>query len=267
MDHTDHTGRPRSLHGASNSQQPHSTPYLPIQDPHCNGNGADSAASSASGSHHHRLNRGGSQDPGYRSSGSRSTSYGYPPQENGHNGDVEKYRYADYKPVPPPKTAVYKPVPPPKPKSFPRTQSQPATSAKTQHINNEGNYMNSGNNYSHYNGNSNYRASNNYHDDGDSNGGFDSGQGSSLDREYNDHRYANPPQQQQVNNNSRGQYYYNLPQRQQQQQQHSSPRKSGDGLDLSNREYRGSAFELYKKPVQLQQQPQSYHGIQSQQPL
>jgi hypothetical protein len=28
-----------------------------------------------------------------------------------------------------------------------------------------------------------------------------------------------------------------------------SPRRGGDGLDLSNREYRGSAFELYKKPM------------------
>ena len=65
-------------------------------------------------------------------------------------------RYADYKPVPPPKTAVYKPVPPPKPKSYPpgsagantphRTQSQPPAVPSTP----EGNYMNSGQVNGHY---------------------------------------------------------------------------------------------------------------------
>ena len=61
------------------------------------------------------------------------------------------------------------------------------------------------------------------------------------------------------------QYYYNLPHRQQAQTgngngeaergqeagtTNSSPRRRapGDTLDLTNREYRGSAFELYKKP-------------------
>ena len=41
------------------------------------------------------------------------------------------FRYPDYKPVPPPKSAPYKPVPPPKPKNS--TNGQP-----------EGNYMNNG---------------------------------------------------------------------------------------------------------------------------
>ena len=107
----------------------------------------------------------------------------------------------------------------------------------------------------------------------------DSGQGSSLDRDYghynNNNGYAKPPlvngsgprvnqappPQPPVTNHSRGQYYYNMPPQnqssvdpsigshhQQQVGNGTSPRRSGDGLDLSNREYRGSAFELYKKP-------------------
>ncbi len=226
------------------------------------------------------------------------------------------FRYADYKPVPPPKTAVYKPVPPPKPKSYPsRTHSQPPSM-------NEGNYMNSGpsshqpnggghynNDYAQYskgasngNGNGQYSSSSYHstpngrlHEETDSNG-FDSGQGSSLDREYNNavngnggggggggqYRYANPPMANGSGggNSSQGQYYYNIPhqqQQQQQQQQHPpppsnggvlppSPRKSGEGLDLTgNREYRGSAFELYKKPAQLQQSPYHPGGLQQHQ--
>ena len=127
----------------------------------------------------------------------------------------------------------------------------------------------------------------NGYDDMDSNG-VDSGQGSSLDRDYssynghgqysgtNTNRYGQLPpgghgggngvwqgvgQQQQQHNS---QYYYNLPHRQQQNQvpppdhgdnggnvaNNNSPRRRapGDTLDLTNREYRGSAFELYKKP-------------------
>lgn len=80
----------------------------------------------------------------------------------------------------------------------------------------------------------------------DTSGGFDSGHGSSLDRSYNPGAALH-----------RGQYYYNIP----------APNRSGDYhrgggsgsshhhnrepsglLDLANREQRGSAFELYKKP-------------------
>jgi tight junction protein 1 len=85
----------------------------------------------------------------------------------------------------------------------------------------------------------------------DMSGGFDSGHGSSLDRSYNPGTALH-----------RGQYYYNIP----------APNRSGNGngngdyhhggsgsshhharepsglLDLANREQRGSAFELYKKP-------------------
>jgi hypothetical protein len=114
----------------------------------------------------------------------------------------------------------------------------------------------------------------------------DSGQGSSLDRDYGHYNNNNggyskgghmvngsnsmaptqgPPPPPPATNHSRGQYYYNMPPQnqnhadpnmapsQQQQQQivnGTSPRRGGDGLDLSNREYRGSAFELYKKPNQ-----------------
>ncbi len=98
-------------------------------------------------------------------------------------------------------------------------------------------------------------------DDDDSNGGVDSGQGSSLDRDYasyngHHHRYSNggpPPQtngRQQAANG--GQFYYNLPTTGGRGDDGGgiSPRRRapGDTLDLSNREYRGSAFELYKKP-------------------
>jgi hypothetical protein len=96
--------------------------------------------------------------------------------------------------------------------------------------------------------------------DDDSNGGFDSGHGSSLDRDYpsggsgsnGSGRYSKS-----ASNRSSSQYYYNIPPQIVQQQQQaqsmaveSSPRKTGEGLDLSkNREYRGSAFELYRKPA------------------
>ena len=133
--------------------------------------------------------------------------------------------------------------------------------------------------------NSNGHTNGNGYDDHDSNG-IDSGQGSSLDRDYSsynghgqyssgarDNRYQAPNGQQggqgvwQGGAGHNSQYYYNLPHRQQQQAQtgngngeaergqevgttNSSPRRRapGDTLDLTNREYRGSAFELYKKP-------------------
>jgi len=147
-------------------------------------------------------------------------------------------------------------------------------------------------------------------DDVDSNGGVDSGQGSSLDRDYSSYnRYNNapgpgqpPPPGQHMPNNSTnpvgngggvrgghqtggsttaGQYYYNLPNPRGggggvngedssgtaatggAGQGGISPRRRapGDTLDLSNREYRGSAFELYKKPGGFQPFP-SYGEVQ-----
>merc|ERR1719342_875478 len=96
----------------------------------------------------------------------------------------------------------------------------------------------------------------------------DSGQGSSLDRDYSSYNGPNGHVSGggvwQGSSTQNGQYYYNLPHRQNGQQQqlepgdnaavqagnNNSPRRRapGDTLDLSNREYRGSAFELYKKP-------------------
>lgn len=81
--------------------------------------------------------------------------------------------------------------------------------------------------------NNNYTPNhNNNNNHADHNGGFDSGHGSSLDRNYD---------------RSGPQYYYNMP---------PPPPRPGpghhnrepSGLDLANREQRGSAFELYKKP-------------------
>ena len=86
----------------------------------------------------------------------------------------------------------------------------------------------------------------------------DSGQGSSLDRDYGlyNNNYAK--------NNSKDQYYYNLP-----HNQNGSPTRRENapvGLDLTNnREYRGSAFELYKKPlteVRTTTSPPQYYSNQ-----
>ena len=70
-------------------------------------------------------------------------------------------------------------------------------------------------------------------------------------------RYTAPPSSvPSQRNGQQGQYYYNLPnggrggQESREAGEGASPRRRapGDTLDLSNREYRGSAFELYKKP-------------------
>lgn len=128
-----------------------------------------------------------------------------------------------------------KPVPPPKPKSYPyhhRSNGTQQHLASTSFV--EGTYMNS------LPPNGTYSNTRQINDD-------DSGQGSSLDRDYaiynNDqqhhhqHRYANTPM---TSNYANG----------------ASPSmmKHGHhhqyGLDLTNnREYRSSAFELYKKPA------------------
>ena len=175
-------------------------------------------------------------------------------------------RYPDYKPVPPPKSQPYKPVPPPKPKS----------GSNSSNNNNEGNYMNSnGNSVSGNpppgtgNGGGYGTSSVHYHSSNINNGkpmfmnggryqdDVDSGQGSSLDRDYG--LYNNYPKQANGqgsagnSNSKQDQYYYNLPQH---QQNNGSPPRRSDGLDLTNnREYRGSAFELYKKPLSEARQP------------
>ena len=261
---------------------------------------------------------------GYSRSLSQPATNGY----SGPSSGKYSRQYSDYKPLPPPKTSVYKPVPPPKPKPFSRSNSQPPApnnnmTTESNYMN--GNYITTTSNgeqpeysstVSHYhssrvagiengyastNGNSGYGRVNghgmsnghqslpNGHYDHDNDNGVDSGQGSSLDRDYSsyngqyngntrDNRYPaggqnggtvwSPASAQQ----DRQQYYYNLPHRQTQNgdsgeqtnqnystnqnagyqasTNQSSPRRRapGDTLDLTNREYRGSAFELYKKP-------------------
>jgi hypothetical protein len=180
-----------------------------------------------------------SQDPGYRTGQSGRPLYANPPSTNGMNGyesspsskystppaDQQRYRYADYKPVPPPKTASYKPVPPPKPKTY-QPPPPPAASAsnggqrgsvpmmgiqqsasqmsQSSYLP-EGNYMNSGPIHQQPPTNGGYASSLHYHssqmnyDPPNSLGHApnygppppsahryddDSGQGSSLDRDY-----------------------------------------------------------------------------------
>ncbi|GFY76260.1 tight junction protein ZO-1 [Trichonephila inaurata madagascariensis] len=94
----------------------------------------------------------------------------------------------------------------------------------------------------------------------DDNSGFDSGRGSSLDRNYDVRSYTkamgNPPSWPAVHMNGGGPYH-NVPYRGRRDpmypppyDHHSSPPQPPPSslIDLSNRENRGSAFELYKKP-------------------
>ena len=202
------------------------------------------------------------QDPaGYRAPSLQAEPAGYrapslqdyrpnypnnPPPTNGYN-------YPDYKPVPPPKSNAYKPVPPPKPKSS--NDRVP-----------ESNYMNSNNNGG-YASSVHYHSSNinnkpmfmngnnhRYSDD------VDSGQGSSLDRDYGLYNnYPKPNNNNHSRNQQQDQYYYNLPQH---QNGGTPPRR--DGLDLTNnREYRGSAFELYKKPLSEAKPQNQYYSNQT----
>ena len=132
----------------------------------------------------------------------------------------------------------------------------------------------------------------NGYEERDSNG-VDSGQGSSLDRDYSsyngqgqpqyngrDSRYGPPPNGPPPSGpppsgpprSQQGQFYYNLPTPREGQVVPSgqnggggsSPRRRapGDTLDLSNREYRGSAFELYKKPGYQPGYQPSYQDVQ-----
>ena len=117
----------------------------------------------------------------------------------------------------------------------------------------------------------------NGYDDHDSNG-VDSGQGSSLDRDYSSYngQYSRGERERYSgqggvwgagggHGGQTSQYYYNLPHtgarehggqevppsnNNNNNNNNNSPRRRapGDTLDIANREYRGSAFELYKKP-------------------
>lgn len=160
-----------------------------------------------------------------------------PPTATGTNGiyaTTSRYRSQDYHSLMSMSSGHAKPVPPPKPKSYPyhRTNGTQQHLASTSFVG-EGTYMNSL--PPSTNGHGTYSNARQLNDD-------DSGQGSSLDRDYaiynNDHhhhhRYANPPVS---SNYANG----NSP---------SMVKHPQYGLDLTNnREYRSSAFELYKKPA------------------
>lgn len=180
------------------------------------------------------------------------------------------FRSPDHKPMPPPKTATYKPIPPPKPKNY-RPPQQPIPDnywSRTASSANDMNYVSDSPRRSAHeppmkspgDGREEVK-SNFYHaksysigDMGhlsnhlppqnglkfeEDSGGFDSGHGSSLDRNYDN--YGQSPYNK-MQPPSRGQYYYNIPPPR--EYHHREP----SGLDLTNREQRGSAFELYKKP-------------------
>ena len=189
-----------------------------------------------------------------------------------HTNGYARGGFPDYKPVPPPKSNAYKPVPPPKPKSGSNNNTPEgnymnsngnANAPPPPPVNNGGGYASSGLHYHSSNiknGKPTFMNGNNRYGNQDD---VDSGQGSSLDRDYG--LYNNYPKQSnggsngaQPNSSSKqDQYYYNLPQNQQNGgAAQPPPARRSEGLDLTNnREYRGSAFELYKKPLSEARQP------------
>ncbi|CAG7818080.1 unnamed protein product [Allacma fusca] len=144
-----------------------------------------------------------------------------------HNGTPR----TNYKPAPPPK--AYKPVPPPKPQKIAYSNYN-STSA-------ENNYMN---------GKSPDPSLNQDHD----NGGFDSGHGSSLDRSSRNYSKYVYPSNRVTSSSSNQPYYLNVPPPKTPNQQHQP-------IDLVNREQRGSAFELYRKPSELCLPPQHHQRV------
>ena len=130
------------------------------------------------------------------------------------------FRQLEYKPSPPPKSSNYKPVPPPKPKHY-----RPPVRTNSD-------YDDYSSSPSYYNQRTPPTSSLHRYDE--DNGGFDSGHGSSLDRNYDSNgghyssRSAAAAQQS---------FYLNVPP--------PSERGPQDGL---NHDKKGSAFELYRKP-------------------
>ncbi|XP_049776224.1 tight junction protein ZO-1 isoform X5 [Schistocerca cancellata] len=194
------------------------------------------------------------------------------------------------KPMPPPKSANYKPVPPPKPKNYrppptdnqnhwTRTAGDGNYDQHSAHKSGEAGLSSSPVGILRNDDNANippvvksgtassstYQHSKSYstagsldgatftpHQNGaeETNGGFDSGHGSSLDRNYN------PSVPRTAAGAGGGQYYYNVPPSRnappdsvRNHNHHGHHNREPSGLDLANREQRGSAFELYKKPT------------------
>lgn len=148
---------------------------------------------------------------------------------------------SNYKPAPPPKT--YKPVPPPKPQKMLYTPTKYSGASPVV----EGNYMN---------GKSPDPSLNHDND----NGGFDSGHGSSLDRSsrnYNKYIYSTTPSNNRItpSGSSNQPYYLNVPPPKNQTPSSHQP------IDLVNREQRGSAFELYRKPSEICPPPQHHQRV------
>ncbi|XP_076054109.1 zonula occludens-like protein polychaetoid isoform X19 [Oratosquilla oratoria] len=174
----------------------------------------------------HRYNRSSSQPPAYRD---------------------EQYRYSDYKPLPPPKSSAnYKPVPPPKPKNY-KPQAPPSSSSSAGHDSGLGGYgicsdVRKTYDRGPYHASSNGGLSDDY-------SGLDSGQGSSLDRKYD--TFGRSSYSKVVTSTGRTGYYLNVPPPRDGNQGGGGGGGGGGGpggRDLPNHDYRGSAFELYKKP-------------------
>ncbi len=238
---------------------PYGTHEVPSGPPKVNGNSLYSSTT--------RYHRSQSQDPSYRSIYANGGSNGYTsmPATTATPTVTTSSRGPPLPPTLMQKASPnYKPVPPPKPKTYPhhsRNQNHGGQHHQ-QHLQStsfvESNYMNANGNGTGNNGN------------GQVNGGGDddSGQGSSLDRDYglynnttsltSEPRYANPPE-------ARQQYYSYQNGGRDSSSSASPPRRTSasdhqKSLDLTNnREYRGSAFEVYKKPPQQLHHQQQYH--------
>ncbi len=216
-----------------------------------------------------RYHRSQSQDTNYRALYPNTNGYAsMPPTSTTGSSPSANLRNGGPPPLPPPlmqkSSPSYKPVPPPKPKNYPprmtgghhHNQNGHAQNGlgaqQQQHMQStsfvESNYMNAGNGKTGA-------------------GDDDSGQGSSLDRDYglynntagvtSEPRYANPPEPQYYSYQQNGTINGNYGHAGGDSSSSASPprRLSADqkSLDLTNnREYRGSAFEVYKKPPQQQ---------------
>ncbi|KAL0269988.1 UNVERIFIED_CONTAM: hypothetical protein PYX00_007550 [Menopon gallinae] len=205
------------------------------------------------------------------------------------NSDYQKYsaRGPEYgKPAPPPKTATHKPIPPPKPKNYrpPQQPSNDQSGWNSNHHSSPGqNDVNQWGSPSMNNNHDSQRSqwrhpssppgtlSKDHYQHAKSYslaGGVD---GNNYSHAIHHNGTLSPGKYSDVENNNKNdmpsptmspgrgsQYYYNMsPHRQQDPPysvSHNGPghNREVSGLDLANREQRGSAFELYKKPHYLE---------------